>query len=254
VTPTASEPDVPASASRQLVDLGPFFTAQTHRPGSTILAPWRSMGDLLDDPGVLAERVHTARAFLAVGSGQDVEAVELRVAASVIHLGLLAHAVLYGRTAPIGLRDLRWQPTTTTSTFPLSLPDTAPPDPPPAPRTPAQTPGEGLIEHAVTELCDAFSPYGVSPRVLWGNAASALNGACTTLAAALPEHEPSIRAILSTLLRHPRLADTSKTSLDDRFRRRSCCLIYRATPDRAGAICGDCVLLDRPRRSARTAD
>jgi hypothetical protein len=261
VTPTAPEHDAPASASHQLDDLGPFFAAQTHRPGSPILAPWQPMGDLLDDPAVLAGRVHTARAFLAAGSGQDIEAIELRVAASVIHLGLvartaspvLAHAVLHGRTAPVSLRDLRWQPATPASTFPLSMPDTALRDPSPTPQALADALGAGLIGHLVTELCDAARPFGVSARILWGNVASALNGVCTSLAAARPEFEPSIRAVLSTLLRHPRLADAAKISLDGRFQRRSCCLIYRAAPDRAGTLCGDCVLLDRPHRPARSA-
>jgi ferric iron reductase protein FhuF len=44
------------------------------------------------------------------------------------------------------------------------------------------------------------------------------------------------------LMSRPRLRGTG-TSIDGRFRRRTCCLIYRAAPGRDGAVCGDCVLL-----------
>ncbi len=257
VNPPSGEAAAPAAASEQLAALVPFFTADSHEPGSAPTAPWRTMGELADDPSVLADRVHAARALLAAGGGQDVEAVELRVAASVIHLGLVARtaspllalAVLHGRTSPVTLPDLRWQPTPG-STFPLSIADTALADclkkSDNTPEALARTLSTNLIDHAVTELCDAFRPFGVSPRVLWGNVASALNGACGILARARPDHAPRINAVFSALLRQPALADTWQISLDDRFQRRSCCLIYRAAPGRAGALCGDCVLLGRP--------
>jgi hypothetical protein len=248
----------------ELAALGPYFAAETHRPDSASTAPWRPMSELAEDPAVLTDRVHAARTLLAANGGQDVEAVELRVAASVVHLGLMARvaspllalAVLHGRTSPVTLRDLRWQPTPG-STFPLSIADTALADwPDTADRTPevlAHALGTGLIEKAVTELCDVFHPFGVSPRVLWGNVASALNGACGILARARPDHAPRIQATLSALLQQSVLADTWQTSLDDRFQRRSCCLIYRAAPGRAGALCGDCVLIGRsaPARGSR---
>jgi len=258
VTSPSGETAAPAAASEQLAALGPFFAAGTHRPDVAPTAPWRPMSELAEDPAILTDRVHAARALLAAGGGQDVEAVELRVAASVIHLGLVARvvspllalAVLQGRTSPIALHDLRWQPTSG-STFPLSIADTVLVDRPEAEvSTPHTTPEDlahalavGPIEHVVTELCDAFRPFGVSPRVLWGNVASALNGACRILATARPDHAPRIRVVLNALLREPFLADTWQTSFDDRFQRRSCCLIYRAAPDRAGPLCGDCVLI-----------
>ena len=264
----------------ELTGLGPFFAAETHDPGDVPAAPWRPMSELRDDPAVLAERVHAARALLAVGGGggsssssssQDAEAVELRVAASVIQLGLVARivsplvalAVLRGRTAPVTLRDLRWQPAPG-STFPLSIAGTdtdagtdtgtvlgaCPADSDRTPEALAHALGTDLIEAAVTELCDAFRPFRVSPHVLWGNVASALNGACGILARAHPDRSARVNAVLSALLRHPALAGTWQLSLDDRFQRRSCCLIYRAAPGQAGPLCGDCVLLGRHRRPA----
>ena len=252
--PPSKSEQAPARVSDQLTALGPFFAADTHEPNTPALAPWREMRELLDEPALLADRVQAARAYLAAGSGQDPDAVELRVAASVTHLGLaartlsplLALAVLHGRTAPVGLSDLRWQPTMP-STFPLSIAglDDARggSGTDPAAETIAEALARGAIRTVAADLCAAARRFGVSDRVLWGNIASALNGARTTLSAARPDRAPGIQAAVTGLLSHSVLADTSQTSIDGRFQRRSCCLIYRATPRRDGMVCGDCVLL-----------
>lgn len=246
--------DAPVRVSDQLTALGPFFAAESHDPHSPPTAPWREMSELLDEPDVLADRIHTARAYLAAGSGQEPGAVELRVAASITHLGLaartlsplLALAVLDGRTAPVGLRDLRWQPTMP-GTTPISIAglDDAMGDSgaETAPEAVADALARGAIRTVAADLCAAARRFGVSDRVLWGNIASALNGACTTLSAARPDRSPGIRATVAGLLADSMLADTAQTSIDGRFQRRSCCLIYRATPRRDGMVCGDCVLL-----------
>jgi FhuF-like iron-sulfur protein len=249
----------------QLTALGPFFAADTHDPRAEPGPPWRAMGELIDDPAVLAERVETSRAYLAAANGRPREAVELRVAASVTHLGMAARilsplfalAVLHGRTRPAGLRDLRWQPVPP-STFPLSIAglDDEPAVPEPAtepePDVIARALAEGVVGNVAAELCAVNGRFGVSERVLWGNIASALHGACTTLSAARPRRAPRIQAILNSLLYTSGLDGTTRTNpIDDRFQRRSCCLIYRAAPNRDGAVCGDCVLIGT-RRTART--
>ncbi|MER6791038.1 (2Fe-2S)-binding protein [Amycolatopsis mediterranei] len=61
------------------------------------------------------------------------------------------------------------------------------------------------------------------------------------LIAAQPAGAPRIRAVTSALLSEPPLAGSGVT-VDGQFRRRSCCLIYRASPERNSPICGDCVL------------
>ncbi len=228
------------SARDQLTALGPFFAADAHDPRVPAEAPWREMSELLDDPAVLAARIDASRAYLAAASGQDVGAVELRVAASVTHLGLVARTLspllalsaLHGRTSAVGLRDLRWQPALP-STFPLSIAnlhaDTAS--------------AESVIDSVAADLCAITRPFGVSGRVLWGNVASAIYGAGTALSRARPQHAPRVQAVVTQLLRHPALDDAGQTSLDGRFQRRSCCLIYRAAPGRDGVVCGDCVLL-----------
>ncbi|MFE2045058.1 (2Fe-2S)-binding protein [Streptomyces sp. NPDC059477] len=80
----------------------------------------------------------------------------------------------------------------------------------------------------------------VAPRLLDGNAASALAEAARALLAAHPDRRDRLTALTGDLLTRGRLAGTGHfTGPDLAFRRRSCCLYYR-TP--AGAKCGDCCL------------
>lgn len=202
------------------------------------------MGELLDDPGALQARVAAVRTYLAGAGGVTPESIELRVAASVTHLGLSARtlspvfalAVLGppGATAPgLSLRDLRWQPTVG-SMFALSMPESA------------SGSEQFVVDPLARELCAIMRPFGVSERVLRGNIASALNGARVALSSAEPELAPAARAVLGRVLAEPLLAGTARIAADGRFRRRSCCLIYRAAPDRRGPLCGDCVLAGGP--------
>ncbi|WP_055589659.1 (2Fe-2S)-binding protein [Streptacidiphilus griseoplanus] len=228
--------------------LGPYFALERHDPGLPPAPPWQSMAALGLDPAVSADRVATVRALLA-GGGRPAEAVERRVAASVVHLGLVARiaspvlalAVLEGRVRPVRLADLRWQPQPG-STFPLSLaasPDSAPPG---GPAALAHVLGRTLIDLAAAELAAAVRPHGVSRHIAWGNTASALAGATAVLVTARPDCAPRLHAVLDGLLDHPSLRGTAARGPDGRLRRRSCCLIYRAAPGRNGPLCGDCVL------------
>jgi FhuF 2Fe-2S C-terminal domain len=300
-----------------LAELGPFFAVAAHQafsahempaphevsPAHDVPAaqevsaarpdggPWRSMGELADGSGVLAARVAEVRALLAAGGGRPAEAVELRVAASVTHLGLaarivspyLALAVLYGR-APVGLRlaDLRWQPALG-GPYPLSLPcqGASGPTPPgqgepsaaeapargPVPLAPSRSPGRradpagglqaladglarGLVEGPVRELVDACGALRVSPHVLWGNVASAVNGAAGMIAAVRPQDAARAHAIAGLLTDRSALRGTGVRTPAGAFRRRGCCLIYRAAPGGSGALCGDCALSRVPTRPA----
>jgi hypothetical protein len=81
----------------------------------------------------------------------------------------------------------------------------------------------------------------VSPIVLHGNIASAVNAAAFMIATARPGLATRAAAIRSALLSVPDLAGTWTSSAAG-FRRRSCCLIYRAAPAATSAVCGDCIL------------
>ncbi|OEV04605.1 (2Fe-2S)-binding protein [Streptomyces oceani] len=83
----------------------------------------------------------------------------------------------------------------------------------------------------------------VAPRLLDGNAASALVEAARTLLAAHPGLRDPLTSTVTELLTTGRLAGTGQlTGPDLTFRRRSCCLYYRA-PN--GTKCADCCLADR---------
>ncbi|MFE3743591.1 (2Fe-2S)-binding protein [Streptomyces sp. NPDC059134] len=84
----------------------------------------------------------------------------------------------------------------------------------------------------------------IAPRLLDGNSASALAGAAHALLAARPAVRGPLTDLTTALLATGRLAGTGViTGPDLAFRRRSCCLYYRA-PN--GSKCGDCGLADRP--------
>ncbi|MFC1418473.1 (2Fe-2S)-binding protein [Streptacidiphilus cavernicola] len=239
--------------------LGPFFGFGTHPDGARPALPWRPMAELAEDPAVLRERAEAVRGYLAAGAGRRPEALELRVGASVAQLGLAARllspavgfAALHGGALVAGLDELWWQPVLGGG-FPLSLPERAVAD---ALRGADQGPalvgaalGAGLLEGPVRAVLEAAAGLSVSRRVLWGNVASAVNGAAAALAATAPGPVAARgRALAGVLLRQPALRDAALSGPGG-FRRRSCCLIYRAAGDPAGpaSLCGDCVLAGRP--------
>jgi hypothetical protein len=67
------------------------------------------------------------------------------------------------------------------------------------------------------------------------------------IAATRPSWAPSARAAASLLLDQSPLRGTSTVTHDGRFRRRSCCLIYRAASSATIPVCGDCVLTGQRR-------
>lgn len=216
---------------RGLHDWGPFFAVHHHPAGATPAAPWRPLRELLDDPTVLAERIAAIQTYLAAGGGQP----SPRVAASVTHLGLVARlvsptlgvAAVSGEFPGIDLAEFWWQPERG-GTFPLSAhyrPDGS---------------AEAFIDGPLRTLTAAFA---VSDKVLWGNVASAINGAATMIVTTRPDLADRVVALTGELLDTPLLRGTSSRRPDGRFQRRSCCLIYQAaaTPNR-NAVCGDCVL------------
>jgi hypothetical protein len=228
----------------EIAALGPFFGVRTHPVGEAPPLPWQPM-----DERQLGERVTAVRGWLAAAGGQPTGSVELRVAASVAHLGLaarlvspaLAAAVLHRRPLSCDLGDLRWQPVLG-GPVPLSLPA----DAFGAPRT-RKSDGPGLllgrlVDGPLAELARRFEQFGVSPHILLGNTASAVNGAATMIAAARPRLALRTAEFTASLLSRPPLRAQYGRASDGGFRRRSCCLIYRAAPSGRGALCGDCAL------------
>jgi hypothetical protein len=251
---------------RDLAAFGPFFAVQTHTPDSIPREPWHAMNELVKDRDVLMDRVATVRAWLATAGRQEPDAVELRVAASVTHLGLVARlvspvlavAVTSGDLLEIDLGSTHWQ-RTLGGAFPLSVSlDLSMPldadtnaggrdaNPEPTLERLACLLARRVLDSPIRDLVEATMPLSVSPRTLWGNVASAVNGAASMIATCQPAWTDRSRVITSLLLDQPPLHNTSLTPAGQSFRRRSCCLIYRAAPKTAAAVCGDCVLSRDP--------
>jgi hypothetical protein len=251
----------PAAAARLLADLaalGPYFAVDVHRPGALPRPPWQALGELVSSPDALAGRIGEVRERLAAAAGCPPGNVEFRVAASIAQLGLCARllspalgAAAVGRALPVDTAQARWVPALG-GPFRLSLPDivleaSAVPDSAVPDSAAADSAAAGaaatadLLDGPVTRIVRLVQAMGVSPRVLWGNVASAVNGAATMIAAARSDLASPAAQAAATLLGQPVLAGTYQGHPLAGFRRRNCCLIYRLSPS-APAYCGDCVL------------
>jgi hypothetical protein len=256
-----AHPVAPVNGARdlRLVDelaaLGPFFAVRTHPMGSTPRDPWRPMNELIDGPAAVDARIAAVRAALAATGGRASESVEVRVAASVVHLGLVARvvspllaiAVLGGKVPTLTLAQMWWQPVLG-GPFPLSLLDTCASHARRGARDPHRC--ADLLESRVVcgpveEVTRLLRARSVSARVLGGNVASAVNGATQLLARARPELADHACRVRDQLLELPTLRGAGSITVDSGFRRRSCCLIYRVAAADDHTLCGDCVLTPR---------
>ena len=239
-----TRPVPPTAGARLLADLaalGPYFAVDVHRPGSPVRPPWQPLGELVGSPEALAGRIGEVRERLAAAAGRPAAAVEFRVAASIAQLGLCARllspalgAAAAGQVLSVDAAQARWVPALG-GPFRLSLADTAV-----AAEAGAATP-TALLAGPVAQIVRAVQAMAVSPRVLWGNVASAVNGAATMIAAVRPDLTGPAAEAAAAMLRYPPLAGTYQGHPLRDFRRRNCCLIYRLSPERP-AYCGDCVL------------
>lgn len=188
----------------------------------------------MDQPRQLDERVHSVRAALA--AARPVAQVDVRVATSIAHLGLVARLLAAGLgaaalgfgQAALSAHDLWWQ-VQLGGPFPLSVVDF--------------TDGYAgpLIGSAVEAITAATAAsYPLSRQVLWGNVASAANSAACLIADARPDDADRAYAAADLVLADPRV-EGGQSHAGPSFRRNSCCLIYRIADTRS-AVCGDCVL------------
>jgi hypothetical protein len=257
-----------------LAAIGPFFAVSAHPRGAVPAPPWRSVSELTAPSRALRERIASVRATLAARGGLDVDAVEPRVAASAVHLGLAARliapalgAAVIGRPVDMRPGGLWWQDVYG-GPVPLSVPAL------PGGEGPGRAPGEEhrggrpavqsaplaadwgrlLFAELLAPLVAAVARLvPVSGRVLWGNVASAVNAAAAQVARQRPDLAASAWQAAGGLFASPWLRGEPNPP-GPAFRRSSCCLFYRlalsSRPARThpqarrdpAAVCGDCVL------------
>ncbi|HET6209260.1 MAG TPA: (2Fe-2S)-binding protein [Jatrophihabitans sp.] len=250
------------SLASQLRSLGPFFAVELHPAGTPLPGSWRPLAELVTDPAALPARIAAVRSVLASGSGLPDDAVERRVAASAVLLGLaarllspaLAAAVLDGVLLDLALDGLGWQPAPG-SAFPLAVPAEAPRPGPAEGVRPGPAGIDGLaagladlLTGPIRQLVDAVdAACRLSPLVAWGNVGSAINGAAIVLGQRRPELAARTYRLAAAVLARPPLGMTDPVA-GPGFRRTSCCLRYRLAPGDRTAVCADCVLLAVPNR------
>ncbi len=235
-----------AAALAAAAALGPFFALQTEddvEPG------WVSWADLVTQPEPLGRRVREVRALLASGPGTP--EVPARVAASIVHLGLIARlispalgaALAAGVVPVLPAGSIRLRPTGST---PLPMTFRAPTGTPVG--GPAQLAAE--LDRAwsaplIAPLNDAIGRrYRLSEQVLHGNVASAIAGTLQAATTTRPDLAGTADAALDALLATGSLAGRGRRRNDNgAFVRRSCCLLVRLP---GAGTCGDCVLTDDP--------
>ncbi|RAY12887.1 iron reductase [Actinomadura craniellae] len=216
-----------ATALADVAELGPFFSITVGGP----------------DPGwhPMAASYAAGLQDLVAATARRYRTGELRIAASVVQLGhaarlwspVLACALVHGVVPDLdGLQRADEGPH-------LRVPAAH------GRHVPASEPPAGELYRAVvTEHLEALAAglhVKVAPRLLYGNAASALVEAARAILAARPDLRDPLVRLTGRLLDTGRLAGTGDVIDDDlAFRRRSCCLYYRV-PD--GVKCEDCALV-----------
>ncbi|GGW45794.1 (2Fe-2S)-binding protein [Streptomyces caelestis] len=227
--------------------LGGYFVLRT---GEAAAGPLPTLAQAYADA---APDMYGNPLIFRVGKVADaLRAPEVRVAASVAHLGLAARlwsvalgcAALYGRVPDLDARLLHWD-AGAGAPDDLWLSDVRP------------LPGDAaavadVVLHGHLEPLSAAlrARHRLAPGLLRGNAASALAGAARELdrwarRQGRADTAARARSLAAGLLAHPLLAG-SGTLAGTAFRRRSCCLYYRV-PD--GGLCGDCCFTRPPRSS-----
>ncbi|MFE2727035.1 (2Fe-2S)-binding protein [Kitasatospora sp. NPDC059327] len=236
----------------RLAAVGPYFALDAAAsPGEAPPAGFRPLRELYaqgpDAP--LAERVRVVARRLGTA--------ELRVAASILHLGLAARFCSVGLGSAVLLGTV---PTLDPDRARVRVPEQGPielwtpyephePTEAYEPHEPHEHPADRLhqvlVQGQLAPLAAAVrAAVPLAGRLLDGNAASALAGALRMVE---PHAAPGrARALVAELLRRPPLAGTGALRTAG-FRRTSCCLYYRVGP--GAGVCGDCCFDSPPRRA-----
>ncbi|MFI5670069.1 (2Fe-2S)-binding protein [Streptomyces sp. NPDC051704] len=219
---------------RRLAAVGPFFAVPygTEPPGDGFRPLSELYGPRLEP--------YVAEVGRRIGSGPG------RVAASTAQFGIasrlwsigLGCAALGGRVPDLGA-DRVWWRLPGAGSLELWLPEPGRGD------LPAEELGETVLGNLASLDARLRERYGVSPKVLRGNAASGLVGAVRVLIDRVPGG-PAVPLAARLLAEDGPLGGAGtfihEEGLGVAFVRRSCCLYYKVP---GGGLCGDCVLRTR---------
>jgi hypothetical protein len=242
----ARDAGAPGDILAGLAALGPFFSVHAHLPDERPQLPWLTVGDLTCRPELMRQRIAGVRHALAASAGSQAEQIEVRVAASAAHFGVVARlvspalaALVFGYQLSTQPTELWWQ-NILGGPYPLCVPV-------PAHRLDTgQRSAEAACRKLVSEVIEPVTSMvaeqvPLSFRVLWGNVASAINGASLQIAAKRPAAADAARHLAEVIFRTPQLR-TERNQPGPGFRRSSCCLIYRLSAEQGKETCADCVL------------
>jgi ferric iron reductase protein FhuF len=238
-----------SEALSRAAEVGPYFGLD-----SDAGAGWLPFRVLLDDPGVLAERVRLVRTTLAAQAGVAAELVEERACASIHFLALTARvlapalgaAAVAALVPDVGPDQIGWRPVDG-GPIPMSW---AEPTGHPATTAAQAAAGidSGVLNRVIAPLAERFATsFHLSAQVLRGNAASALAGAAAMLTRSGQDLRLDPVEIVTAALQSGALAGTgayrrTTAGAEPAFVRATCCLFYRIP---GGGLCGDCVLATR---------
>lgn len=232
-------------------EFGPFFEVATN-PAERADPTWRPMAELYADPEPLRARIAQVRR--ALDSDE-------RVAASITFQGLaarvlsapLAVAGLHGLLARLTGTSLHWRPSAT-GPWPLWAAEPRGRGLPAEPAAAAAALVALLVDEHLGPLVAAVRrEVRISERVLWGNAASSVAAGKRLIGASRPAAADRVARLAAAVLDQGPFAGTGERlapaapDVSWTFRRRSCCLYYRAP---GGGTCGDCVLTEPPTPAA----
>ncbi len=234
-----------ASALRRAAGVGPFFALVTDPVRRD--DGWRPASALLDEPAVLRRQADATRRAVADRCGVTCDDVDERAAASVHLLGLAARlvspvlgaAVLGGVVPALDPSSLWWRVRVDGSLDLAASDDRA---------AAAESVDDlaalihaHLVEPLIGPLVQvARTEFRTSPKVLWGDVASAVGGAVIILARSEPTAARRAAAVAAAVLGRGALSGTARVSgAPFRLARNSCCLYYRLP---GGGTCADCVL------------
>ncbi len=258
--PSAEPPDRAPDIVADLATLGSFFTVHAHLPGERPELPWLTVGELVSRPEPLRHRIASVRRAFAATTGIRADQIEARVAASVAHFGLVARlvsptlaAISLGYQFTAEPAELWWQdvlggPHPLSIAIPAHCLDHG--------RSARKACGElvsAVIEPVTLKVAELVP---MSPRVLWGNVASAVHTALLQIAANRPAAANAAQQLAEAVFSIPQLR-SEQHQPGPGFRRSSCCLYYRLATGQARDICGDCVLTARlrpPHGRSRSVD